>query len=188
MKNATDIGTDWDLAYTEKDTNAASAFIKTAKIGHRVYIEDFDWRWLEFPELIRWMKDVGGPHYIEAKASGKSAKQTLSTMGVVAIEIPVKGGTDKEARARMATPLAESGVVYVRKSMADRMYNDSKQGILHFPKGQFKDFADVLAQALQRHSKNKKIITGNASAIRDEGDADEQVSPTDMPTNPLDWI
>lgn len=155
---ANDLGTDWDLAYTKEDKNAASAFVTSGKINNRVYLFDFDWKWLEFPELIKWMKEITGPHYIEAKASGKSAKQTLSSSGVIAIEVKVKGGADKESRAKMATPLAESGVVYVKKSMADRLYNDDKQGILAFPRSQFKDLADALAQALLRHSKKSNDI------------------------------
>jgi predicted phage terminase large subunit-like protein len=151
-KYGTDHGTDWDLAYTKDDDNAASAYVDSFRFNNRIFIEDYDWAWLEFPDLIKWMKTKQAPYYIEAKASGKSSKQTLSKQGIVAIEIPVKGGSDKLARARMATPIAESGIVCIRKSMADRIYNDSRQGILHFPKGQFKDLADALAQCLQRHS------------------------------------
>jgi phage terminase large subunit-like protein len=148
----TDYGTDWDLAYTKDDENAATAYVDSFRFNNRIFIDDFDWKWLEMPELIKWMKTKNPPYYIEAKASGKSAKQILSKQGIVAIEVPVKGGSDKVARARMATPIAESGIVYIRKSMADRLYNDARQGILFFPKGQFKDLADALAQCLQRHS------------------------------------
>ena len=62
----------------------------------------------EFPELINMMRLQASPHYIEKKASGKSAKQTLTSQGITAIEVDVKGG-DKIARARMATPKAEAG-------------------------------------------------------------------------------
>ena len=151
-EKGTDHGTDWDLAYTKDDENAATAYVDSFRFNNRIFIDDFDWKWLEFPELIKWMKTKNGPYYIEAKASGKSAKQTLSKQGIVAIEVQVKGGSDKVARARMATPTAESGIVYIRKSMADRLYNDARQGILFFPKGQYKDLADALAQCLQRHS------------------------------------
>lgn len=156
----TNHGSDWDLAYTKDDENAASAYMTTFKYKNRIYIDDFDWRWLEFPALIKWMKTQVAPHYIEAKASGKSSKQTLSQQGVIAIEVPVKGGSDKIARANMAVPVAAAGMVCIRKSMADRLYNDSKQGILFFPKGHFKDLADVLAQALQRHSSGGVRVMG----------------------------
>ena len=174
MERAQNLGTDWDLAYTKDDTNAASAYITSGKIGSNIYIFDFGWEWLEFPELIKYMRTKTGPHYIEAKASGKSAKQTLSKMGIISIEIKVKGGADKVARARMATPLAESGVVYIKKSMANRFYNDEKQGILFFPKGQCADLADTLAQTMQRQQSQRTIITSKP----EEHESD----------NPLDWI
>lgn len=144
--------TDWDTAYTKDDDNAASAFITSFKFRNKIWIDDLGWDWLEFPELVKWMKTKPGPHHIEQKASGKSAKQSLTKAGVPAIEFPVPGGTDKIARAKMASPVAEAGLVCVRKSLVDKMYNDSRQGILFFPNGQFKDFADVLAQCILRQS------------------------------------
>ena len=112
------------------------------------------------------MKTKSASHYIEAKASGKSAKQTLSGQGIVAIEVNVKGGSDKVARARMSTPLAEAGMVHIKKSLVDKLYNDSKQGILAFPKGQFMDLADALAQCLQRHK------TGGVRVMVEESEFD----------------
>lgn len=154
-------GTDWDTAYTEKDNNAASAFITSGKIGTKMYIDDLGWVRFEFPDLIKFMKGKAKPHYIEAKASGKSAKQTLVRNGIPAIEVKVEGGADKIARARMSTPYPESGMVCIRKSLGDRLYNDSRQGILSFPMNPDKDLADVLAQAIQRQFKGQ-IVTGSA--------------------------
>jgi len=173
-KYMTQFGTDWDLAYTKDDDNAASAYISAGKIGNKIYIDDFDWKWLEFPAMVRYMKTKPSPHYIEAKASGKSAKQTLTMQGVPAIEIPVSGG-DKIARANMATPYAESGMVYVRKSMIERLYSDAKQGILNFPRGKFKDLADVLAQCLQRLGKKGtlSVTSGREKDKNDDYDNDD---------------
>lgn len=153
-------GTDWDLAYTSEEDNAASAYISSFMYKNKIYIDQLDWSWKEFPDLIKWMKMQVAPHYIEAKASGKSAKQTLSGQGIVAIEVEVKGGKDKVARARSATPTAEAGMVCIRKSLADRLYNDSKQGILFFPKGQYKDLADTLAQCITRHKTSGIRVLG----------------------------
>lgn len=143
-------GTDWDTAFTKDDTNAASASITAGKKENNAYIDKFDYVYKEFPELIQWMTLWPDPHYIEAKASGKSAKQTLVNNGINAIEIEVKGGADKVARARMATPYAQAGRVFVRKSILDRLYNDAEQGILKFPKQKKLDVADALAQSIQR--------------------------------------
>lgn len=144
-----DYGTDWDLAYTEQEKNSASAYVTAGKKESYMYIDDIGFDWLEFPDLIAYMKVRSAPHYIEAKASGKSAKQTLTKSGIPAIEIKVEGG-DKVARAKMATPYAEAGMVFIRQSLVDKLYNDSKQGILQFPNAAHNDLQDALVQAINR--------------------------------------
>lgn len=173
-------GTDWDLAYTKEDKNAASAFITSAMMNENIFIFDLGWQWYEFPDLIKWMKTKPGPHYIEAKASGKSARQVLKRNGIVAIEIKVS--SDKVARAKDATPTAEAGMVYIKKSLADRLYNDPKQGILFFPNGEYADLADTLSQMLVRRSKKGSVVVGNTSGATTESSSFEQKE------NPLDWI
>lgn len=149
-------GTDWDLAYTEKQGNSASAYVSSGRIDEKIYIDKAGYVFKEFPDLIRYMSELPQPHYIEGKASGKSAKQTLTKQGINAIEVDVTGG-DKIARARMATPTAEAGRVYVRESLLDFLYFDDKQGILKFPNASHDDLADVITQAIQRHSRKKKF-------------------------------
>lgn len=143
------VGTDWDLAYTEKETNSASAYVTAGKIDKNMYIDDLDYAWKEFPDLITWMKTKTFPHYIEAKASGKSAKQTLVKKGIPAVEVNVKGG-DKIGRANLATPFAEAGMVYIKESLVNKLYNDSKQGILLFPNNEGDDLQDALVQSINR--------------------------------------
>lgn len=167
MSDAIQIGTDWDLAYTDDDANAASAYITAGKVGPNAFIFDLDFVFLEFPELIRYMKGRKSPHYIEAKASGKSAKQSLSRAGVIAIEVKVMGGSDKIARAKMATPQVEAGMVYIKKSLADKLYNDERQGILNFPKNSHKDVADALAQSLQRLFTGGIVVGNPTKSILD---------------------
>ncbi|MNK65796.1 hypothetical protein D3C87_850990 [compost metagenome] len=152
----TDYGSDWDTALTEKEMNAASANVVSGKIGTDMYIDNVQFVYKEFPDLILWMRTQPSPHYIEAKASGKSAKQTLVKNGITAIEVPVTGG-DKVARARMATPYAQAGRVYCRKSILDKLYNDDEQGILKFPRSKKLDVADALAQAIQRQLGQKEF-------------------------------
>lgn len=149
-------GTDWDLAYTEKHENSASAFVTSGQTGNNMYIDKIGYVNHEFPNLLKFMAVIPEPHYIEGMASGKSAKQTLSSMGITAVEVPVTGG-DKTARANMATPFAEAGRVYIRKSLADMLYHDINQGILMFPNGRHDDLADALSQAVQRHFKKREI-------------------------------
>ena len=150
------LGTDWDLAYTEKETNSASAFVTAGKKDNKMYIDRIGFKWKEFPDLISWMKLEKAPHYIEAKASGKSAKQTLTKNGIPAIEVDVIGG-DKVARTRMATPYAEAQMVYCRESILDELYNDDKQGILKFP-NTGDDLNDALVQSIQRLLRNPEMF------------------------------
>jgi len=150
-------GRDWDTAYTKNDKNAASAYIAAGKIGTNMYIDAMDYVFKEFPELIKFMSILQGPHYIEAKASGKSIKQTLVNSGITAIEVQVLGGEDKVARARMATPYAQAGRIFCRQSILDRLYNDAQQGILKFPNSLKLDVADALAQSVQRLLGNKQF-------------------------------
>lgn len=147
-----DYGTDWDTAYTAKEQNDASAYCASGKIEGKTYIDKLGYFREEFPGLIRRMKLFPSPHYIEAKASGKSSKQTLEQMGIVAIEVEVIGG-DKPARTRMATPAVEAGLVYIRESLLPLLYDDHEQGILQFPNGAHDDVNDALVQAIQRHNK-----------------------------------
>lgn len=170
-------GNDWDLAYTKEDINSASAKITSGVLGNRIYIDDVDWRWVEFPELVQWMVETPYPHYIEAKAAGKSARQSLKKQGIVAVEVKVQ--KDKVARAKDASPTAQSGLVYIRKSIADRFFNDSKQGILFFPNGEFSDLADALSQMISRRTKKGKVVseTGQEALPPPEDPGDRVLTP-----------
>lgn len=152
-------GTDWDTAYTEKQENDASAFCTSGAIrlpeGKRIFIDKIGFGRMEFPELIRYMKLRPKPHYVEAKASGKSAKQTLTRNGIPAIEVQVIGG-DKIARTKMVTPTVEAGLVCIRESLLDMLYNDPEQGLLVFPNGLHDDLNDAIVQAIQRHTQPQK--------------------------------
>lgn len=149
-------GTDWDLAYTDDENNSACARVTAGKKDNKMYIDTVDWKWVEFPKLVAWMQTQAAPHHIEAKASGKSARQTLVNMGIPAIEVKVIGG-DKEARANIVTPYAEAGMICVRESQLDKIYNDTKQGILRFPKGENDDLQDAIVQAITRLLAVKKF-------------------------------
>lgn len=146
-------GSDWDTAYTEKEMNDASAYVVSGRTrNYHIYIDKIGYFRAEFPELIDRMQLIPGPYYIEAKASGKSAKQGLKKGGLAAIEVEVVGG-DKIARTRTATPVAEAGLVFVRASILEKLLHDQEQGILNFPNAKHDDLNDAFVQAIQRHTK-----------------------------------
>lgn len=158
------VGTDWDLAYTKDERNSASAFITAGMNGANMFITDLGFDYLEFPQMMNYIKGKRAPHYIEAKASGKSAKQVLTNSGIPAIEVKVTGG-DKIARASFASPYAESGLIYVRRSLLDILYNDSKQGILLFPNNDSDDLQDALVQSINRLLAKKQLRLKNTQFI-----------------------
>lgn len=150
IPNLLNKGTDWDLAYTKEDKNSASAYVTSGYFENDMYITDLGFDWLEFPDLINYIKAKEPTHYIEAKASGKSAKQSLSKLGINSVEIKVDGG-DKVGRTNIATPFAEAGRIYCDEMLLDKLYNDSNQGILKFPNNSHNDLNDALVQAITRH-------------------------------------
>lgn len=161
---AYDGGKDWDTAFTANEKGSASGYIESYRgpptngddASFRLYIEDVDWDWVEFPELIAWMKKVSGPHYIEAKASGKSAKQTLDRERIAATEVTVKG--DKFARATSAQPVASNRRIFVKKSIVRKLLEGESQGLLRvtvenlMADGPGLDVNDMFVQAIQRHT------------------------------------
>lgn len=158
-----DVGTDWDTAYTDDEDNAASAFCRAGwnPENESIYLIDVGVEWYEFPELIRWMKRIPAPHYIEKKASGKSAKQTLKKLMIAAKEVPVEGG-DKITRTTLATPIAENKKIYIARHIHAKLLDDEKQGILRFPNGKYKDLNDAFVQMINRLSKHaKRSSTGD---------------------------
>jgi phage terminase large subunit-like protein len=82
------------------------------------------------------------------------------------VEVP--HAQDKVARAKAATPKAHGGLVCIRRSLAERLYRDPRQGILFFPKGKYKDVADTLAQAILRHApKGARVLSDAINAEED---------------------
>ena len=153
------VGNDWDTAYGKDEENSASAMAKMGILRNGdIYLLELGARWLEMPELLKWMRRIRDPHYIEAKASGKSARQMLAREGIEASEVQVEGGADKVARTNLVTPTAESGHFYVRRSLVQYLLHDEKQGILRFPAGKNDDVNDVIVQGIGRLRRRLKDL------------------------------
>lgn len=157
-------GKDWDTAYTKEEHNSASAYVESyrgpGKPGEfPIYIHDADWEWLEFPELVAWMKKVKGPHHVEQKATGKSVAQSLRREKVPVSEVKVDG--DKFTRATSVQPIASSGRVYIHSALYRKLLEGDRQGLLRvtaeallMSTGDL-DLNDAFVQALHRHEQVK---------------------------------
>jgi hypothetical protein len=167
--DAFDGGRDWDTALTKDEHNSASAVVRSFRGPDRldeagkvirdsfpIYVDEADWEWKEFPELVAWMRLLRGPHHIEAKASGKSAAQTLRSHGVTVSEVKVEG--DKLKRASGVQPIVAEGRVRVRKNLLRRLLHGERQGLLRVRAetlvagGPDLDLNDAFVQAIHRHT------------------------------------
>lgn len=162
-RDAYDGGWDWDTAQTKEERNSASAYVRSfrgpalneAKNVFNIYIEDVGFAWVEYPELIAWMKSYPGPHHIEAKSSGKSAAQSLKTYGISVSEVTVLG--DKLARASAAQPAVAARRIYVKQGVVQKLLYAEQQGLLRITAeglqmgGEGLDLNDAFVQALHRH-------------------------------------
>jgi phage terminase large subunit-like protein len=175
-------GKDWDTAYTDDERNSASSYVDSCHTWEgdtlHVWVYGCGWRWLEFPDLIAWMERVEGPHYIEAKASGKSASQSLDRADVKAEEVEVSGG-DKYARASGVQGMVGSkkhggtGRVHVHASVYEKLLRGERQGLLRVQADALADgdgdldLNDCFVQALNRHQehKNRAAFTGRTITL-----------------------
>lgn len=153
-------GKDWDTAYGSDEVNSASGYVESfrgpgAEGTFPVYIHDVDWDWKEFPELVTWMTATPGPHYIEEKATGKSAHQALTRLGIASREVPVAG--DKFTRSTAVQPVVTTRRVWVRREIMHRLFWGERQGLARvtaeglLSKASGLDVNDMFVQALQRH-------------------------------------
>ena len=159
-RDAFNRGLDWDTAFTKDEANSASAYIESyrgpgEKEKFPIYIHNVDWDWKKFPDLVSWMRSLDGPHYVEEKATGKSAVQSLEAHGVAAEEVGVKG--DKLARASSVQPAVANRRIYVRRSIYETLLRAEGQGLLRVTHEQLQtssgglDVNDAFVQALHRH-------------------------------------
>lgn len=159
-------GKDWDTAYTKEEHNSASAYVESYRgVGKPeefpIYIHDVDWNWYEFPELVGWIRGVGGPHYIEQKATGKSAAQALQRERVSVSEVKVDG--DKFSRAAAVQPVVSNKRIRIRRSVLRQLLEGERQGLLRVTaetllgSGQDLDVNDAFVQAIHRHTAGRTL-------------------------------
>lgn len=134
----------WDTAFTEDEKNSACAFVEFGLLKGRVYLLNYGFDWLEFPDQIAYIKRSPADvlHKIEAKASGKSSVQVLKRANVPAKEVEIEA-KDKRARGNAISLHIEGGNVYIPEWLWDGFLNDNRQGILKFPDGSHDDLGDA---------------------------------------------
>jgi predicted phage terminase large subunit-like protein len=105
-------------------------------------------------------------HVVEARASGKSARQALRADGIPLIEIEPDGG-DKTARARTVTKYFEAGMVYfVMAPGLDGLEHE----LISFPNATHDDWVDVVVYGLRRLAGVGKQVASAPATVTRSGD------------------
>lgn len=158
----------WDTAFKEKEHNDYSVCTTIGTNGTNYYVLDVYRGKLEFPALQRRvvsLADKYKPDYIliEDKASGQSLIQTLRNDTNLAIKA-IKANGDKELRAHLATPLIESGKVFLPERA--EWLNDFLTETAEFPLSPHDDIVDSFNQGIEYLKKfGQKVEFGSLSKI-----------------------
>jgi predicted phage terminase large subunit-like protein len=144
----------WDTAFKTRTANDYSVCTTWAETDRGFYLVDLWKQKAEFPELKRmvvskaaqrWDGQCAHAVLVEDKASGQSLIQELRRETMLPI-IPVKVDSDKISRAFAATPLIQSGRVFLPEGadwVADYVGSHAA-----FPNGAHDDDVDSTTQAL----------------------------------------
>lgn len=145
-----------DTAYTDDETerNDPSGILSVFKKDNNLFIVNFTEVWMEFPELIKLLKQYvmlngyssSSAIYIEPKASGKSVAQQLkSGTGLNVIEIEGEFiRDDKVTRANGVSPIFQAG----RVSLIEGVWNDKYLSqMTSFPKATHDEAVDCSVYA-----------------------------------------
>lgn len=161
----------WDVyidgAYTKNTANDPTGLLISAKVGNKLYILSAVSKYLEMPELLKYI-----PKYIdsleinvnsiliEPKASGISMAQLLRNETNYNI-IELKGSILRESkieRASRISPTIEDGS---KVFLVEGNWNDSfLQQLASFPNGKHDEFVDLLCYSVDRElfKKNRARI------------------------------
>lgn len=149
-----------DTAFTEdqSERNDPSGILAAFSKDNNIYIINFVEVWLEFPQLIEFIKQYvilnGYTNfsgiYVEPKASGKSVVQALKGTGLNVMEI---GGEwikdDKVTRVVGVSPVTSSGrVKIINGPYVDKFLTQ----LASFPKAQHDEAVDTIVYAINHLS------------------------------------
>jgi predicted phage terminase large subunit-like protein len=136
-----------DTAYTEDQKNDHTASLSCCFYENIHYIYNAREMWLEFPDLIKKIKEIAfednidnGKILVEPKASGKSIVQTLKNSTLNVIELPPPKD-DKYTRVYDISADVEAGKVV----LVEGDWNDSFiHQCITFPNAEHDDMIDCL--------------------------------------------
>ena len=146
-----------DGAYTKDTKNDPTGLQVSAKIGNNVYILSSIDKYLELPELVKfipaYIESLGvniSMIYVEPKASGKSLKQVLTdTTNLNVAEIKNNlVNVSKIERARTVSPYIESGRVKLIYGAWNGVFLDQ---IAMFPNGKHDEHVDTTSYAVYKN-------------------------------------
>lgn len=147
-----------DTAYTNKQTNDPTSILIGGKKDNLFYVVIVNRVWLEFPELIKYIKTLSLQHensntkiYIEPKASGKSIAQQLKKETMLNIIETKPPDTDKVSRVNAVAPIIESKRVKLIKGIWNE---DFLTECAAFPNAQHDDQVDTLTMFLSNNNKS----------------------------------
>lgn len=150
----------WDFeidgAFTEDETNAPTAIMAYSRIGGDIFMRDIQNVWMELPEMVKFVpefiqRNQGTKQsriFIEPKASGLPAAQSLHRYTKLNIIIDKAPRYDKTARVKAALPYMEAGRYHTMNNAPweEEYYTQLKT----FPGSKLKDMVDVTTQAVNR--------------------------------------
>lgn len=153
-----------DGAYTKKTENDPTGLFTYAYIEHenRIIIKNSIDKYLELPELLKYIKtyadmqgiDAKSAIYIEPKASGMSTRQFLNKIGFNAIDISHEYiNKSKIERVEAVLPILESGKVDIVKGHWNSGF---KHQLKAFPNGAHDEHVDNLCYCLIKEFLLKK--------------------------------
>lgn len=156
-----------DTAYTKDTRNDPTALMAVLFVESKLFIIDSTQVWLEFPELLKFVKSYAQQHgysnnsriLVEPKATGKSIVQSFRNTGFNVVELP-SPVDDKITRVSNISAFIESG----KANLIRGQWNDNFLGeCASFPNGSHDDQVDNLANAITYYTKNTgKIRSGLA--------------------------
>ncbi len=150
----------WDTAYKEEQLNDPSAATVWQITKNGYYLIDVVNKRMEFPKLIRKVKELheihhASAHLIEGRASGQSLIQELKRNTTIpVVEISTKN-QEKKVRFDAVTGLFESGKVW----LPDKAHwkNETEDQICLFPSTKYDDIVDSVSQFLNWVNKPRYV-------------------------------